>query len=410
MTKKYLLFGMILLQSLIIATGQKGFKPGYIITNDFDTIRGFIKQKSNVQNSKSCDFIRAENQAVETYLPNDLKAYRIENSKFYWSKEVEIDSVRQRVFLEYLIDGIVDLYYYKDVGKEYYFIEKDAKLIQLSNEGSLVTVKEKDGSRETEKTYFKNSNQYQNILKYLFQDSPEVLKEIPNTSFDYKPLINITEDYHNSVCKDYKCIDFTKSTNKTIFLEPFFGMTNSWMGLKTSKDHVYDMKRYFGLQMRIKPFKGYSMWNFLTGINYSTNSFKGDFDNQLNENYYVKTYRIFYEYSILRIPLTFEYSLPTKELQPFISVSYNNILILNERHEVTRMDVSFPYVEESYARKYQFGVSAGLGLRYNLNNKSYLFLKNEFEYRVPAAKFGWVLDHTLVYSDLVSFGYGFKIK
>jgi hypothetical protein len=410
MKKKVILTVIILLQSLLLAHGQKGYKPGYIITNDFDTIRGFIKLKPNMQNSKSCEFIRAENQPPEIFLPNDLKAYRIENSKYYWSREIELDSVKQRVFLEYLIDGIVDLYYYKDIGREYYFIEKDSKLIQLSNEGSLVTLKEKDGSREIEKTYYKNSNQFQNILKYLFQDSPEVMKEIPSTTFDYRPLINITEDYHNSVCKDYKCIDFTKSTKQGIYMEPFFGGIGSWMGLKTSSDYAKNFKPYLGLQLRFKPFKGYSMWNLLTGISYSQNSFNGVFDNTINEDYYIKTYKIFYEYSIVRIPFTIEYSLSPKKLQPYISASYNNILILNESHEVTRMDVSFPYIEESYARKYQFGVALGLGLRYNMNSKSYIFLKNEFEYRVPAAKFGWILDHTMVYSDLISFGCGFKIK
>lgn len=408
--KKVILLSLILLQTIIIASGQKGFKPGYIITNEFDTIRGYIREKNNIQNSKSCEFIRAENQPVEVFQPAELKAYRIENSKYYWSKEIELDSVKQKVFLEYLIDGIVDLYYLKNAGNELYFIEKDGKLIELSNNGSLVTVKEKDGAREIEKTYFKNSNQYQNILKYLFHDSPEVMKEIPSTSFDYKPLINLTKDYHNSVCKDYTCIDFTKSTNKSIYLEPSIGIANSWMGLKTSKNYSHNMKPYYGLQIRFKPFKGYSMWNILTGINYSNNSFQGNFDNTINENYYIKTYMIFYEYSILRIPMTVEYSLPTRKLQPYISLTYNNILIFNESHEVKRMDVSFPYVEESYARKYQFGVSAGLGVRYNMDSRSYLFLKNELEYRVPAAKFGWVLDHTHVYTDLLSFGVGFKIK
>ena len=48
------------------------------------------------------------------------------------------------------------------------------------------------------------------------------------------------------------------------------------MVLKTSKDNIYDLKPYLGLQLRLKPFKGFSRCNFLVGLNYSSNSFNGN--------------------------------------------------------------------------------------------------------------------------------------
>jgi hypothetical protein len=89
-------------------------------------------------------------------------------------------------------------------------------------------------------------------------------------------------------------------------------------------------------------------------------------------------------------------------------MSYNNVLILNAKHSVQRIDNYYPL--NSPFRAYQFGVSLGLGLRYILENKSYIFLKNEFGYRIPGANFGYVLDNTRVYSDLITIGYGIKIK
>ncbi|MGC1389696.1 MAG: hypothetical protein WA816_01535 [Bacteroidales bacterium] len=407
MKKKIFLFLLIISQFLISGYGQKGYRPGYIITNDSVTVQGHIKLESNFQNSKSCEFVESDNHNPKNYSPFDIKGYRIENSKYYVSRDVVIDSVKQRVFLEYLVHGIVDLFYYKDHDKEYYFVQKGAELIMLSNAGSLVTVKKNAKGMEYEETYFKNSNQYKRILQYLFQESPDVLKEIPNTSFDYRPLIKITKDYHKAVCKDNTCIDFTKSTNKSLYLEPGFGFINSWLGLSTSGNYAHNIDPYFGIQLRLKPFKGYTMWNFLTGLNYSYNDFLGDYDNTLYGGFH-GIYRINTKYSMLCIPLTIEYSFPSEKLQPFISMSYNNVLILNAKYSVQRIDNY--YAIDSYFRKYQFGVLLGLGLRYNLESKSYIFIKNEFGYRIPGANLGYVLDKTRVYSDLIYIGYGIKIK
>ena len=409
MGKRYLLFLLILTWYFAICNGQGSYNPGYIITNNSDTVRGLIKQQSNYQNSINCNFREEKNQSAKNFSPGEIKGYRIENSKYYVSKDIVIDSLKQKKFLEYLVKGIVDLFYYKDVGKEYYFVQKNTLLMLLSNDVSIVTVEENGLNGEYEKSYYKNSNQYKRILQYLFKESPEVLKEIPNTAFDYRPLIKITKDYHNSVCKDNKCIDFTKSTNKSLYLESYFGIINSWMVLKTSKDNIYDLKPYLGLQLRLKPFKGFSRWNFLVGLNYSSNSFNGNFDNYLYTPD-LKTYQIFAKYSIIRIPLILEYTLSSKKLQPFISASYNNTLIFNTEHEVLKINTFSTHEEETYFRKYQYGASVGFGLRYSLNGKSYLYLKNEVEYRMPSANFNWVLDYQRVYSWLINFGYGFKIK
>jgi hypothetical protein len=396
---------------LTLSYGQSGYDAGYIITNENDTIKGLIKLKSNYLNSRSCSFIEANNQNARDYTSSDIKAYRIENKKFYISKEVSVDSVKQRIFLEYLVEGIVNLYYFKDLQKEYFFLEKDSRMIPISNDASIVIVKEKGVTgEEFETQYSKNSNQYRRMLTYLFQDSPGTLQKIPGTGFDYRSLIRITLDYHRAVCKDDKCIDFTRSTKKSFFIEPYFGMIGSRMGLYSSKNHVYQSNLYAGLQLRFKPSKRFTHWNFLAGINFSSNNFQGDFVNTLYTTDYIRTYRIHTQYSILRIPLTFEYSFGSKKLQPFISMSYNNIFLLNRQYDILRIYSYYNDPEASYFRKYQFGISPGLGLRMNMDPKTFIFVKGEYEYRKSLVNFNYILDYHKVSSWLVSAGIGFKIK
>src|SRR5690606_19029721 len=97
------------------------------------------------------------------------------------------------------------------------------------------------------------SNQYIGLLSYLFQDSPELSNQIKSTDFGFKPLIKITKDYHNNVCDEYSCIDYTKSTKTKIHLEPFIGVMNSWMKLESSSDVAYDIKPVIGINFRFKP-------------------------------------------------------------------------------------------------------------------------------------------------------------
>ena len=392
----------------ISAFCQKGYKKGFVITNENDTVQGLVQVRTNFQNHKLCVFINNGETEPMNIKPGEIKAYRIENSKYYVSKEIEIDSTKKTVFLEYLMHGIVNLYYFKDIINQYFFIEKDGKMILLSNDRSEVVKKGKGPMGEYETRYYVFSNQYIRVLQYLFQDCPSLANEIKTTGFDYKPLLRVTKDYHNLVCKDQQCIDFTRTTRKGMFVEPYAGLINSWMGLRTSKDKVHQQKPYGGFRIRFKPFKGYNNFDLLAGVNYSSNEFQGDYENSLNA--YDLPYRIYVKYNIIRVPITVEYTIPLKKIQPFVSAGYENIFLTSPSYSVYRMHLNQLFEEDTKFRSYQAGFIAGVGVKYLFSPGAYIFLKNEVEYRIPVAKFGWVLDNQRITSDMLSFGIGFKIR
>jgi hypothetical protein len=209
--KKYIILSLLLLQPLLVISGQKFFKPGYIVTNKNDTIRGLVSLQTKSDYSKMCSYMDSEKKEKKIYTPEEISSYRIENKMLFQSKEIEINKVKTRVFLEYLVNGIADLYYLYQPDGDVYFITKDTVLIPLTNRPKSVTVNEDViGMRPDIKTYEGESNQYKGVLRYLFQDSPEVVKEIEGTAFNHKSLIKITKNYHNSIAKDKKCIDYTK--------------------------------------------------------------------------------------------------------------------------------------------------------------------------------------------------------
>src|SRR5512133_2248137 len=290
MIRKITLSFLFVFVAFTAVFAQKSFENGYIVTNNNDTVYGQIDIKSNTHNSKSCLFRDTRNETLQSLGPEEIKCFRT-NSKYYVSKEVKIDSVRQKVFLEYLVDGIADLYYFRDALNEFYFIEKDGVLSELSNQEITIHV-EGDGIDHNDRTFVKNSNQYMGVLSYLFRDGENMAPKIARTDFQYRSLITLTKDYHEAVCKDGKCIDYTRSGLQKIYLEVGIGGANTLMTLKTSKDHQSSFTPVFGIQLRFMPQKSNTKWNFLIGLNYGENSFHGYFANNLYEYQHRDTFDI----------------------------------------------------------------------------------------------------------------------
>jgi|WetSurMetagenome_2_1015567.scaffolds.fasta_scaffold00436_3 hypothetical protein len=387
--KSFLFFPTLIVLISAECFGQNDFRPGYIVTNNLDTIHGAINLKSNVRNSKSCEFKGDKSDERKLFLPGDIYGYRIENYKFYVSRQIEINGAKRSVFLEYLIKGIVDLFYYIDSGDEYYFIYRDGVLYPLTNNQIQVTL--------NDKVFEQRSNSYVGMLKTLFKDSPETLKDVEKVSFGYEPLIRISKEYHNNVCKSQDCIDFTHSTKIKIVLEPYIGYYNSW-DRDVRESTLRASGRYYAVNVRFLPFRIHSVWSFYTGIAYYQQYFHHDFPPELLTQNAVTRFESFV--NTIQIPFGAEYTFPGKRFQPYLALSYNSQFYPKSYWQITDFlsDVRIDVYQYGY-KIYDFCLSADLGLKYNLNKNHYLFLRNKMEY-----------NPTTIFTEVLSFGAGFNIN
>lgn len=183
---------------------QSDFREGYLVTNTGDTIYGLIDYRGNKANSKYCVFKDKPDANEMRKSPAEISAYRFKDSKYYVSKTVNIGERVDTLFLEFLINGIVDIYYYRDNLAENYLVDDgDGKLILLKNEQKEVMVENKK--------YVRHAREYVGILKYVFMQSPSVCKEVEDISLGHKSLIELAKEYHNEVCTDKECIVYEKS-------------------------------------------------------------------------------------------------------------------------------------------------------------------------------------------------------
>jgi hypothetical protein len=389
------------------AYSQKNFRPGYIVRNEMDTVSGLINFNSNSFNSEKCEFKRDINADIEVYSPDEIKSYLLTDYRHYVSKAIDINGVKRNIFLEYLVDGVVDLYYHNIGLEEFFFLEKDGEIIPIDNKQIEIV-------DESGKKHIRFSNQYRGAMKTLFSDAPEIDALILKSDFYLSSLIKITKEYHRIVCTDEVCIDYSKMIKREIFLEVVTGVDLSFMGLALSTNYSTDTKPAIGLNLRYFDNRYNSKMAFKTGFNVSKHTISGEYHLE-NNIARIKCYGIDLDYTILRIPAVLEYAFMTGKFQPTISFSFNNCFILYSNYyaeirNYTSEDRFVPVPTENPLRKYQFGFELGFGFMYHINQNSYLTCSISGEYREPARKISYILDTINFKSMLFRFAYGFRIR
>lgn len=234
MNFKYLITCLALIATFNNLYSQSDFIPGYIIKNDNTVLNGLIDYGNKKSNYTKCVFQKDKSSEKITYSPDELKGYRYDGGKYYVSMKPD-SSYTSNVFLEYLFDGIVNLYYfYNDAGDHYYISRDGLKLTELRNDlRKFYAVPNKTGVSKlyaelTPVLYEKESKEYIGTLKTFFQDSQKTMKDADNTSLNINSLIRISENYHNEVCPNEECIAYSKRPLKVkVGFGPLVGYTIS---------------------------------------------------------------------------------------------------------------------------------------------------------------------------------------
>ena len=115
--KKTSLFGRLVLAivfggiSTAVTMAQTNPKPGYIITNGGDTVRGNIDFRTNESLSKQCVFWADGGNESTTYKPGDIEGFRFDNNgKYFVTRRLSLFGDSQLYFAEFMVQGKKNLY------------------------------------------------------------------------------------------------------------------------------------------------------------------------------------------------------------------------------------------------------------------------------------------------------------
>jgi hypothetical protein len=375
--KKVLFFIIIQLNFSETSFCQADFRQGYIITNSLDTIHGLINYRSNIRNAQNCLFKPSEDEKCTEYAAKDIFGYRFINDKYYVSKEVIIDSTKEKRFLEFLLHGVIDLYCLPDLNGIHYFIQKQGQneLIEL---------------QQTESEVFKNSVKYTFVrkdyigsLKTLFIDAPEIQNKIDYVELSRRSLLNISEDYHNQKCKGNKCIIYKKQLPKlkiTIGITGGIHISDIYLPAKGTYIGTWSTIYYCNYKKLTRPLAGLYFnipfaYNKKISIQYESllsamNIESSYYPSSTSDQTYSINYKILYN------RFYFRYEIFKWKFRPIILLGGS----INHNFDIQYTNVN--KLDNPFKNVIYYELSYGLGLAYKFSGEREIFCRiinnNEF--------------------------------
>ena len=203
--KQKTLFTVIFLMFIASASySQRGYKSAFYILGS-DTTFGM-----GIMGAAQMSFTFKENNSTEVkkFGPTQVDAFKYIDGRYFVSKPVSNKNEKKTYyFLEYLVDGEIDLFSLNNSGR--FFIQKDgADLLELYHH-------KKKTIKKGNKTYTATDYQYIVDMKRYMSETPQLYSEIDKlVDLNQSNLVDISTDYHHLVCVDSECINYTKKKEK----------------------------------------------------------------------------------------------------------------------------------------------------------------------------------------------------
>lgn len=366
---------------------QSDFREGYIINLSNDTIQGLIDYKGSLRTLEKCRFKESADSEVVEYTALEISEFHVIGAGYYASLEITIDDRQEQYFVEKLVDGIVDLFFYSGSNEGYYILRtEDGTLYDLKN--SKIRIDTESGSYERDK------KEYIRSLKYLMNDSPETLENIDYLPFETNKMIDLTQDYHNRVCDEYECIVYTKEKQPIRLKLGIFGgyaLSNSSFEGKYVKmfngEPLASNDLVFGLTLNIMDPNVSERFSLQTELSFQNATYSQDSG--------------YLELSFLKIPLSLKYTMPSKKVKPAFLLGF----VYNKWTDVKDVNLVPQYIGGVGAiqtRTYQIGLQVGADLSYSLSEKLAVFLYAKYEYLAGKHFNYWTSDEDLYFTEFVT--------
>lgn len=190
---------LLLMIVTLTAGAQTNPKPGFIITNNGDTIRGNIDFRTNEKLAKQCDFRADGGSESKTYKPGEIEGFRFDDGgKYFVTRRLNVTGEPELFFAEFMVQGMMNLYCVAYNRDEYFFFEReDGEMAQLTNRAFLTS-----SSLQDEKDKLQEKKEQYGKVKYLLKDSWKAVQDMNEKDMSRKKLVNVVRDYHNDVCTD----------------------------------------------------------------------------------------------------------------------------------------------------------------------------------------------------------------
>jgi hypothetical protein len=376
-----LLFALSQSVSLI---AQLNYKNGYIITLKNDTLFGLVNDGGGIKNSKMCLYKANKKSKAEKYYPKDIKSYRFIGDKYYSSREFFFNDGYNYVFADVLLEGKLNLYYFRKNKELEYYLEKDTCSIGLLNKKVVIPVSSEglyglQNSEMYSQVYseeFRNRTNtsvyvdlYKDTLMSVFSDCRKIQQQVHNVEYNQKSMTKITKAYIKETCGKNDCINYEKDFSlKRSSFGIFSGVQFSRITWKP------DVKSEFISSVPIGVFYNAPMALLNDRLSFqieviSNNSTRSqEYSNNSDTIQYLAI-----KSSTLGIPLLLKYEISRRRVSPSFAVGKETAFVFNSKVIINENEDLLVNKSQKAGWFYEFG------LNYKLSQKFSLFSNLRFQ-------------------------------
>lgn len=193
------------------------FRPGRIVLNQGDTIKGELLVQGEFSLSKSCTFRTNQKAPQVVYHPFQIKGYQFNSGRRYVS--TVLPESGDSVFLRFVLDGVIDLYMRENaMSKSFYYLNKDqSSLVNLRYFELPITTNFVDTSRTW--------SNYKTSLYLYTDDCPSMYGQVRKLKDpNYQELHRIIHRYQSLMQpnKPLRVYDFQPDSHP--FVEVGYGL------------------------------------------------------------------------------------------------------------------------------------------------------------------------------------------
>lgn len=354
-----------------LAEKKVDFLPGYVVTVDGDTLRGFILLKDHVYNSNNCAFKKTMVSSPTIYDASQLKGYLIDGKKYYYAHTINPGELSRNVFLECILEGTIGLYFFQ--GR--FFVKEHAEIEELvSSETTFV---------QSGKTYARNFPVYKGTLQKKMNDCSTIHQNIKDVSLNRKDLTRLFKEYFECVGSDFTVFDEIHPATIVSFglsIGSLISDINITSGGQPSYAYLDNEKTPWDVGITTSILLEFSSpksnSRFRTGLTYYSSSYRIYDENEATN----LSHELTVENIRLEIPVLLKYS-PLKRHTGFYLLGGAGInwSIKWEGNQVVKVLPSYVLSESESLKNNKFFVNilAGTGLEFPVRNKK-CFIETTF--------------------------------
>lgn len=344
----FLLFFAILFPILIFA------QKGYLLTDSTAAYGIKIIDREDFLNSQFCQVKR--NDSIFKYTPYEIKEYGFEKGKEYVARNIKINGLSKRVFLERLEKGKATLYYYRGKKIKTFYIEKDStNLIEIAKE-----------------------KPFTKLLLETTSDCSDVADACRLVSFNKMSLSKLISRYNQCESKPFphfRCgVLLGYNYSKLTALET---LSENLKNFNFDFDGSFTLGLYIDNPILVSDFSLHIEFLF-SKHGYSYNKLFDDIDMDFVANL-----------TALQMPVLIKYAYPSNKIRPYANAGFIGTYYLENEilyyHTAINGDTYTLNEAEmlSLINKFQLSYCLGTGLEYQCNYKKSIFFEVRYSNTIP---------------------------